>query len=47
MSNINSSYIGKQETPDDIHEKILSGLGSTDGYMDMMQLVSLLLIPTL
>ena len=44
---INSFYTGIQETPDDIREKILSGLGSTDGYMDMMQLVSLLLIPTL
>jgi hypothetical protein len=42
-----SSRYGIQESPDDIREKILSGLGSTDGYMDMMQLVSLLLIPTL
>lgn len=39
--------IGIQATPQDVREKILSGIGSTDGYMDMMQLVSLLLIPTL
>jgi len=38
---------GVKVTPEDVSEKILSGLGSNDGYMDMMQLVSLLLIPVL
>ena len=35
------------QTPEQVREYILSGLGSTDGFMDMMQLVSLLLIPKL
>ena len=42
-----SLIIGVQETPEQVREKILSGLGSIDGYMDMMQLVSLLLTPIL
>ena len=38
---------GIQETPEQVRKKILSGLGSTDGHMDMIQLISLLLIPIL
>ena len=46
---INSRFLipGVIESPEQVREKILSGLGSNDGYMDMMQLVSLLLIPIL
>jgi len=44
---INATNTGVKVTPEDVRERILSGLGSDDGYMDMMQLVSLLLIPVL
>ena len=40
-------FVGVQVTPEEVRKLILSGLGSVDGYMDMMQLVSLLLIPIL
>lgn len=39
--------IGVLQSPEDVRDNILSGIGSTDGTMDMMQLVSLLLIPML
>lgn len=39
--------IGVSLSPEEINEKILTDLGSTDGFMDMMQLVSLLMIPVL
>jgi len=39
--------VGVQESPEEVRKHILSGLGSKDGFMDMMQLVSLILIPVL
>jgi hypothetical protein len=42
-----TSRYGVQQTPEEVRERILSGVGSKDGYLDMMQLVSLLMIPKL
>jgi hypothetical protein len=42
-----SSRYGVQVTPEEVRETILDGLGGTGGYMDMMQLVSLLMVPVL